>query len=503
MENVLRPLIVFGGAMVLAFAIAWAMDRLLCRVDARHPETPLWGLLRRGRVPFQAVIFVALLNGFYDQADITARGQSTVDLWLRIILIGATAWLALRLLAAVVETTTVRYSGAAPDPARARRVKTQLTLIQRLVTAVVIVIGAAAILLQFPAMRTLGTSMLASAGVLGIVAGIAAQSTLGNLFAGLSIAFGDMVRIGDEVVVDGEAGIVDEITVSFLVLRTWDERRITMPVSYFTSKPFENWSRGGPQLTGTVFLHLDHSRPDGGDAREAARYPAECPAWDGRACGLDVTDTTPEHHAGEGPGDCQDADDIWTVRVAVREQMIRWLSEEHLYALSRVNTADAGACLRGVCSSQSALLDGSGLPPCPRDAANGAQRCANPQFPRSAPPFTWTTCEVTCPAPGDAASAVWRRCPRASRPAVEVSRRAAPAGGIDGAAEDSVSSTYPGATTFAVMPAAPSRARSGRTGAARPWPPPYAPLPGPPEAAIELTNSTRPPGAASRSSGPR
>ena len=115
--------------------------------------------------------------------------------------------------------------------------------------------------------------MLASAGVLGIVAGVAAQSTLGNLFAGLQIAFGDMVRIGDTVVVDGEWGTVEEITLTFLAVRTWDERRITMPVSYFTSKPFENWSRGGVQMTGTVFFHLDHAAPVAADAQEAAGHP--------------------------------------------------------------------------------------------------------------------------------------------------------------------------------------------------------------------------------------
>ena len=129
-------------------------------------------------------------------------------------------------------------------------------------------------LLTFPAMRAVGTSMLASAGLLGIVAGIAAQSTLGNLFAGLQIAFGDMVRIGDTVVVDGEWGTVEEITLTFLTVRTWDERRITMPVSYFTSKPFENWSRGGAQMTGTVFFHLDHARAGGEDAPAAAGDPA-------------------------------------------------------------------------------------------------------------------------------------------------------------------------------------------------------------------------------------
>ena len=341
MENVLRPLIVFGGAIVLAFAVAWATDRLLRRIDARRPETPMWGLLRRGRVPLQAVIFVALLNGFYGQANIARSDQPTVNLWLHIVLIGAAAWLALRVLAAVVETATVRYTGVAHDPARARRVKTQLTLIQRLVTAVVVVIAASAILLQFPAMRTLGTSMLASAGVLGIVAGIAAQSTLGNLFAGLSIAFGDMVRIGDEVVVDGEMGTVDEITVSYLVLRTWDERRITMPVSYFTSKPFENWSRGGPQLTGTVFLQLDHTAPVKELRARTEELVRANDYWDGRSWSLVVTDTTPSTIEVRAAVSARTSDDLWTLRCDLREQLLDWLQREHPSALPRVRLASS------------------------------------------------------------------------------------------------------------------------------------------------------------------
>ena len=210
-----------------------------------------------------------------------------------------------------------------------------------MVTAIVGVVAVAAMLLTFPAMRAAGASLLASAGILGIVAGVAAQSTLSNMFAGLQIAFGDMVRLGDTVVVDGEWGTVEEITLTFLTVRTWDERRITMPVSYFTSKPFENWSRGTPQMTGIVFWHLDHSAPVELMREKLRDILRECPAWDGRDYGLAVTDTTPNTMQVRALVTAKDADDIWTVRVTVREQMVRWLSEQHPYALPRVNTADA------------------------------------------------------------------------------------------------------------------------------------------------------------------
>ena len=242
------------------------------------------------------------------------------------MLIGSAAWLVIRIAAAIVETSYSRYARIHHDPARVRRVRTQVSLIMRVVAAVVGVVAVAAMLLTFPAMRAAGASLLASAGILGIVAGVAAQSTLSNMFAGLQIAFGDMVRIGDTVVVDGEWGTVEEITLTFLTVRTWDERRITMPVSYFTSKPFENWSRGTPQMTGIVYFHVDHSAPVEGCARSCATSCAS--ARPGTAAPAAWTSPTPRPNTMQVRAlvTAKDADDIWTVRVTVREQMVRWLS---------------------------------------------------------------------------------------------------------------------------------------------------------------------------------
>ncbi|MFI1220727.1 MULTISPECIES: mechanosensitive ion channel family protein [unclassified Streptomyces] len=343
MESVLRPLIVIGGSVVITLLVGWLVDLLLRRADSRHHETPLWGLLRRCRPPLQVVIITALLRGSYRQTKITWvwDHRAGIGQVLTLVLIGASAWLVVRIAATAVEASYARYATATRDPARVRRVRTQVTLIQRVVIAVVTVVAIAAMLLTFPPMRAVGTSMLASAGVLGIVAGVAAQSTLGNLFAGLQIAFGDMVRIGDTVVVDGEWGTVEEITLTFLAVRTWDERRITMPVSYFTSKPFENWSRGGVQMTGTVFFHLDHSAPVAAMREKLRDMLGDIAAWDGRDWSLAVTDTTPSTIQVRAVVTAKDANDIWTVRCAVREQLVGWLRDHHPYALPRISTAPA------------------------------------------------------------------------------------------------------------------------------------------------------------------
>ncbi|MEU6774400.1 mechanosensitive ion channel domain-containing protein [Streptomyces sp. NPDC046759] len=341
MENVLRPVIVVGGSVLLTLAIGWATDRLLRKADGRDHDSPLWELLRRASVPYQLVLCAALLRGSYDQAKVLERHQTGIGRTLTLVLIGSAAWLVIRIAAAVVETTYSRYARMHRDAARVRRVRTQVELIMRVVSAIVIVVAIASMLLTFPAMRTAGASLLASAGIIAAIAGVAAQSTLSNMFAGLQIAFGDMVRIGDTVVVDGEWGTVEEITLTFLTVRTWDERRITMPVSYFTSKPFENWSRGTPQMTGTVFWHLDHSAPVEAMREKLRDILRESPAWDGRAYSLVITDSTPSTVQVRALMTAKDADDIWTVRVAVREQMITWLAQEHPYALPRVNTSEA------------------------------------------------------------------------------------------------------------------------------------------------------------------
>ncbi|MFG2288902.1 mechanosensitive ion channel family protein [Streptomyces sp. NPDC048595] len=342
-EDVLRPVAVAGGSLVITLVLGWLTDRALRRIDAAHPETPLWGLLRRCRIPLQVALCAALLRGSYDESGISVvrEHRAGTGQALGLVLIAATAWLAVRASAAIVESSYSRYAAGARDAARVRRVRTQVTLIHRVVTAVVIIVAAASMLLTFPEMRAVGTSMLASAGLVGIVAGIAAQSTLGNLFAGLQIAFGDMVRIGDTVVVDGEWGTVEEITLTFLTVRTWDERRITMPVSYFTGKPFENWSRGGAQMTGTVLFHLDHGAPVEKMRQRLHEILQESPDWDGRSWSLVVTDTTASTIVVRALVTARDADTLWTVRCEVRERIIEWLRTEHAYALPRISTGPA------------------------------------------------------------------------------------------------------------------------------------------------------------------
>ncbi|EST34221.1 hypothetical protein N566_18690 [Streptomycetaceae bacterium MP113-05] len=365
MEALLRPLIVLGCTVALTLLLGWVVDRLLHAADRRHPETPLWGLLRGCRIPLQIVLVTSVFHAAYDWSGIDTGREKVILKCLALVTVAGTVWLTVRITSAVADTSLTRFATNTSDPRRVRRFRTQLSMIQRVATFLVAVVaGSVAILVLFPGMRTLGASLLASAGVIGIVAGVAAQAMLGNLFAGLQVAFGSSVKIGDTVVVEGEWGVVEEITLAFLTVRIWDDRRLTMPVSYFNSKPYENWSRGGTELTCTVYLHLDHCTPIG-ELREYLRELLETrDDWDRRTWSLVVTDTTPTTIQVRAAMSAKDTDDWWTLQCGVREELLTWVRRAHPYALPRVATAPAaeapGALTHQPVPSQGGARDGAG-----------------------------------------------------------------------------------------------------------------------------------------------
>ncbi|UGT60298.1 mechanosensitive ion channel family protein [Nocardia asteroides] len=361
LEDVIRPLIVFGVTVVITVLAGLVMDRLLRYSATQRPDNRLPLLLRRLQLPVQVLLGTVALHLTYPLAELHLKQDAMIRNILATMAVMALAWTVIRFADAVAENTLSAYSHRTQDIARVRQLRTQLGLVRRIITSILVVTTAAvAILLLFPTMRTLGTSLLASAGVIGIIAGVAAQSTLSNLVAGLQIAFGDSVKIGDTVVVEGEMGTVEEITLAFLTVRIWDDRRLTMPVSYFNNMPYENWSRGGSQITGTVFLHLDHCTPIDELRDHLREYLKQRPDWDGRNWNLLVTDSTPTNIVVRASMSAADSDDVWTLRCAVREELIGWLGEHHPRALPKVATAVIGGGEFEMPSAEKRMLDGVG-----------------------------------------------------------------------------------------------------------------------------------------------
>jgi small-conductance mechanosensitive channel len=221
---------------------------------------------------------------------------------------------------------------------RARKMRTQIATLRRLAAVVITVIAVAAILMTFDTMRAYGASVLASAGVAGVVAGLAAQTTLANVFAGLQLVFTDAARIDDVIVVEDEWGRIEELTLTYVVVHLWDERRLILPSSYFTTKPFQNWTRAESRVLGAVVLHVDPTAPIAALRNKAREVIEAHPLWDRRDWALQVVDTTETTLVVRVLASAADAPSAWDLRCDVREQLVAWLQSRHPAALPRLRT---------------------------------------------------------------------------------------------------------------------------------------------------------------------
>jgi small-conductance mechanosensitive channel len=255
---------------------------------------------------------------------------------LDLLVIGSTGWLVLALIFALGDVALRRYPIDVSDNLRHRRLLTQVFVMQRVATVVVTVLVLAAMLLTFGPVRTLGASILASAGIAGVVLGLAARPIISNLLAGVQIAISGSIRIDDVVVTEGEWGRIEEITFTYVVVRVWDERRLIVPISYFTERPFQNWTRQTAAVLGTVFIHVDYSVPIEQVRAELYRILVQSPLWDKRVWNLQVTDATPQSVQLRALASARDAQTSWDLRCEVREKLVEYLRREHPESLPRI-----------------------------------------------------------------------------------------------------------------------------------------------------------------------
>jgi small-conductance mechanosensitive channel len=213
-----------------------------------------------------------------------------VDHGARILIIASVGWLVAGVVSFAFEVVLERHPIDVEDNRVARRVRTQVSILRRIAIVVIAIVSIGAILLTFPGVEAVGASVLASAGLASVVAGLAAQSTLANVFAGLQLAFSDAIRVDDIVIVEDEWGRIEEITLTYIVVRIWDDRRLVLPSTYFTQTPFQNWTRDQTDLLGSVELDLDW-RADLAALRERLAAVVESSElWDGRTAILQVLD---------------------------------------------------------------------------------------------------------------------------------------------------------------------------------------------------------------------
>ena len=235
-----------------------------------------------------------------------------------------------------------RFKLDADDNLAARQHITQVRILKRTVDTLLIVVGIAAMLMTFDAVRQYGISLLASAGAAGLVVGLALQPLLKNLFAGIQLAITQPIRIDDVLVVEGEWGRVEEISSTFVVVRIWDMRRLIVPLSYFIEQPIENWTREGSQIIGTVPLYLDYKAPIEAIRDKARELVEGSKYWDGQVFGVQVTDASPSTIKVRTIASAHNSSDVWDMRCMLREELIGFLQKEHPDALPRGRTLVVG-----------------------------------------------------------------------------------------------------------------------------------------------------------------
>lgn len=308
------------------------------RLLARHwPAAALLG--RSVRAPFRVMLFVVAASvAARIPPGHTRQWWPSVQHGLHILVIVAVSWLIAAILLYLEDASLRRHRTDIPDNRVARRLRTQVLLLRRLTVAVIVVVTIGAILLTFTEVRAVGASVLASAGVLSVVAGLAAQSTLSNVFAGITIAFSDALRIDDAVIVEEEWGTVEELTLTYVVVRLWDDRRLILPSTYFTSTPFQNWTRHTSELLGAVEFDVDWRIDTTGMRAELDRILARTDLWDERVKVLQVTDALGGWVHIRVLVTARDAPTLFDLRCLVREALVSWVQRHNADALPRHRT---------------------------------------------------------------------------------------------------------------------------------------------------------------------
>jgi small-conductance mechanosensitive channel len=253
-----------------------------------------------------------------------------------LLLIAAFTALAIGAIGGLADGLIARNPSDAEDNLQARRIQTQTRVLARSAMVLVVIGGTAMALMTFPGARQLGASLLASAGVLGIIGGLAARPVFSNLIAGLQLALAQPIRLDDVLIVKGEWGRVEEINGTYVVLKIWDERRLIVPLQWFIENPFENWTRTGANILGTVFLYVDYATPVDAIRAEAKRITEAAPEWDRRVFGVQVTDASEKAMQVRILVSSGNSGKNFDLRCKIREGVLAFLAREYPQALPQV-----------------------------------------------------------------------------------------------------------------------------------------------------------------------
>jgi len=328
------PFLAVALAVAAGLVASWLVRRVVLRLNRK--QEALRETSREARLPLRFALCLIGVRIALATTTADAEWRRNVDHGLVIALIGSVAWLAIAVLLVIETIILTRYRVDVADNRRARRLRTQVIMARRIGVALIAIVALGSIMLTFPAIQALGAGLLASAGVISIVAGLAAQTSLVNVFAGLQLAFTDAIRVDDVVVVQKEWGRIEEITLTYVVVHIWDDRRLILPSTYFTTTPFENWTRRQSEVMGTVEFDLDWRAPVEAMRAELKRVLATTDLWDERVGILQITDATAGFVRVRILVSAGDSASLFDLRCLIREELVLFLQQEFPTALPHV-----------------------------------------------------------------------------------------------------------------------------------------------------------------------
>lgn len=322
---------VFVGAAAIigAVLVGWLIHRLLfgllTRAERRKKDERLTVVIHGIRRPAALAIILLTTLAVLPDCRFPAGVDLRIEQLFTLFTIAAIAW---GLIAATTITTEIIDSHCnvgIEDNAHAREIETRVHILSRVTVTLIVILATAGALMTFPSVRAIGTTLLASAGLAGIVAGLAARPVFENLVAGVQIAFTQPIRLDDVVIVEGEFGRIEQITTTYVVVRCWDLRRLIVPLTSFIDKPFQNWTRLSSDLIGTILMYTGYNLSVDALRTELAAYVKSNPRWDGQVVALQVVDTTENNLQLRVLVSAKNASELWDLRCEVREHLIHFL----------------------------------------------------------------------------------------------------------------------------------------------------------------------------------
>jgi small-conductance mechanosensitive channel len=324
-----------AGAVALALIAHSLVLRLLKRITRRKGGEFYDRLAKYQAAPTRLLLPLLALMTVIPWMPLTSVTIDRLNHGAGLILIACTAWILVSLLDVVQDFIAHRQAIDVSDNLAARRVRTQVQVLRHIAVVIIVILAIAIMVMTFPNVRHLGESLFASAGVAALVAGFAARTTLSSLLAGVQIALSQPIHLEDAVVVEGEWGWIEEITMTYVVVRIWDLRRLIVPLSYFIEKPFQNWTRQTADLLGSAFIYVDYTLPVDAVRQELHRVLQSTKLWDGKVWNLQVSNATASTLELRALMSASNGSNAWDLRCYVREKLIAFIQQNYPESLPR------------------------------------------------------------------------------------------------------------------------------------------------------------------------